>query len=182
MIVFDLNCPGGHQFEVWFRSSKDFEDQTARHEVFCPICGDSNVKKAIMAPNVGVKANQKSSEPTGKTSRNIDQDIDEILDELNDGDIVGEFVDQYSVGLSSLPKELQDELETVLVKVQKHVEKNSEYVGDDFAEEARRIHYGESEGRSIYGEATEAESEELLDEGIDLVPLPLVRKPGPTDA
>jgi hypothetical protein len=182
MIVFDLNCHSGHQFEVWFRSSKDYDDQIARNEVECPICGDCEVRKAPMAPNVGAKTNQKTDKSSVKDSTKISEDIDEILEDLKDGDMIGEYVDQYSVGLSLLPKELQVELETVLVKVQRHVEKNCEYVGEDFAEEARRIHYGEREDRGIYGEATETESEELLDEGINLIPLPLVRKPGPTDA
>lgn len=182
MIVFDLNCTSGHRFEVWFRSSNDFDEQVARHEVECPICGDFQVKKAPMAPNVGLKGNQKSKPALPVDGDTINKDIKEILADEQAGDIAGEFVDQYSVGLSSLPEELQNELEKVLVKVQQHVEKNCEYVGDDFAEEARKIHYGESEGRGIYGEATEGESEELLEEGIDVMPLPLVRKPGPTDA
>lgn len=182
MIVFDLNCTSGHQFEVWFRSSKDFDEQVARREVECPICGDFKVKKAPMAPNVGLKGNQKSEASKQPTHSDLAHELNEIAKEVQDTDVAGEFVDQYSVGLSSLPKELQNELEEVLVKVQKHVEGSCEYVGEEFAEEARKIHYGESEGRGIYGEATESESEELLEEGIDIMPLPLVRKPGPTDA
>jgi len=182
MIVFDLNCRSGHQFEVWFRSSKDFDSQISRNEVECPICGDSHVKKAPMAPNVGVKGNQKSDNSSISLNSPNAHELVERSSDDKDGEIVGEFVDQYSVGLSSLPKDLQNELEKVLVKVQQHVEKNCEYVGENFAEEARRIHYGESEVRGIYGEATDVESEELLEEGIELMPLPLVRKPGPTDA
>lgn len=175
MIVFDLNCTSGHQFEVWFRTSKDFEAQMERHDVECPICGDVRLKKAPMAPNVGVKSNKKTEASRARTAQQIHakHGVD------SDG---GSFVDQYSVGLSTLPRALQTELEKVLVKVQQHVEDNCEYVGENFAEEARRIHYGESEHRGIYGEATEEESEELIEEGIDLMPLPLLRKPGPSDA
>ena len=178
MIVFDLNCNSGHQFEVWFRSTSDFELQMSRHEVECPICGDADLRKAPMAPNIGAKSNQSNTAQGQETHQ---PHHDEVSSTSLENEI-GELVDQYSVGLSSLPPELQAELETVLVKVQQHVESNCEYVGEDFAEEARRIHYGEVESRGIYGEATEVESEELIDEGIDLVPLPLVRKPGPTDA
>ena len=176
MIVFDLNCTSGHQFEVWFRSTNDFDVQMKRREVECPICGDVNLKKAPMAPNIGAKSNQTNDAGTQSEQSHVGEE------KIQNDDDMGEFVDQYSVGLSSLPPELQTELETVLVKVQQHVEDNCDYVGENFAEEARRIHYGETESRGIYGEATEVESEELLEEGIDLVALPLVRKPGPTDA
>ena len=165
MIVFDLVCTSGHRFEAWFRSSEDFAYQKNDHDIGCPICGDTAVKKAIMAPNVSMKGNQTSSSSSQETPF-FDEQVEEV----------------FHVGMASLPKELQTELDTVLAKVQNHVEKNCEYVGDDFAEEARKIFYGESEDRGIYGEASEDESNELLEEGIDVYPLPLLRKPGPTDA
>lgn len=171
MIVFDLNCCNGHTFEVWFRSSADYDEQRTHGEVECPVCGDRDVSKAVMAPNIGAKSNQTSEVAT-------------VAHDTHDADdsMPIEFVDQLSVGLSTLPNELQQELETVLAKVQNYVEGNCEYVGEDFAEEARKIHYGESDARGIYGEASEEESADLLEEGVEIMPLPLLRKPGPTDA
>ena len=69
-----------------------------------------------------------------------------------------------------------------MARVQKHVDENCDYVGSDFPEEARKIHYGETDARGIYGEASEEDASELMEEGIDVMPLPLVRKPGPSDA
>ena len=75
-----------------------------------------------------------------------------------------------------LPQELQDQMEELFAKVQKHVEDNCTYVGTDFSDEARKIHYGESEEKGIYGEATEDETMELMEEGIEVLPLPTRRK------
>ncbi len=168
MIVFDLNCRSGHRFEIWFRSSSDYDQQRHDHDIECPICGDTFVDKAIMAPNVGVKCNQKTE--IGKPQQKPNENQMPLMEEVT------------SVSLPELPKNLQIELDSVLAKVQKHVEDNCDYVGEDFAEEARKMHYGEADKRGIYGEATEEESEELVEEGIDVVPIPLTRKPGPTDA
>ncbi len=167
MIVFDLKCPHGHRFEAWFRSSKDYDEQQAHNEVECPICGQTNVSKAVMAPNVASKGNQRRARlPEENTNSAADP----------------EYIDQLAVGMSSLPQDLQNELEDVLAKVQKHVDENCDYVGSDFPEEARKIHYGETDARGIYGEASEEDASELVEEGIDVMPLPLVRKPGPSDA
>lgn len=162
MIVFDLKCDLGHVFEAWFKSSDLFEKQRALRKVECPYCGSNQVEKAIMSPNISTKANQRAQRTTN-----------EVI-----------FADDESeqVGYTTLPPKLQDELETVLKKVRKHVEENCEYVGSNFPEEVRRIHYGEIPERGIYGEATREESLELLEEGIEVIPVPGIRKPGPTDA
>ncbi|MCH8348056.1 MAG: DUF1178 family protein, partial [Proteobacteria bacterium] len=73
-------------------------------------------------------------------------------------------------------------LETVLLKVREHVEENCEYVGANFPEEVRKMHYGEAPGRGIYGEASREESLDLLKEGIDVIPVPGIRKPRQSDA
>jgi hypothetical protein len=57
MIVFDLRCSGDHVFEAWFGSSAAYDDQRARGLLLCPICGDTDIGKAVMAPNVGAKGN-----------------------------------------------------------------------------------------------------------------------------
>lgn len=166
MINFDVKCKYGHVFEAWFGSSTAFEAQRDAHEIECPICGSNHVAKAIMAPNVGTKSNRK--QPTTR-----------LAPEGGEAE-VGEFTEP--VGLTSLPPKLQNELEHVLNRVRVHVEKTCEYVGADFPEEARKIHYGETPDRGIYGEATIEESEELLDEGIDVIALPMTRKPRLSDS
>lgn len=129
MILYELRCPSDHRFEGWFRNSDAFEAQQTAYEIACPVCGDRQVDRALMAPAVGRKAN-------------------------------------------SLPDPAQ--AITLLRTLRKVVEESHENVGDRFAEEARKIHYGETEQRGIYGQATEEEAEELADEGIEVGRLPWV--------
>ncbi|NVJ71310.1 MAG: DUF1178 family protein [Alphaproteobacteria bacterium] len=143
MIVFDLKCSTGHQFEAWFRSSSAYEDQKAAGLVECPHCGSNDVGKALMAPNVASKGNQKP-EPAPVAASPRDPKMQEVVAEA----------------------------EKVLAKLKDHVETTCDYVGKDFAEEARKIHYGESEERGIYGESTLQETKELLEEGVEIMPLP----------
>lgn len=168
MIVFDLKCNHGHTFEGWFRSSGDFDSQSDSNLIACPACGTSEVGKAIMSPNVATKGNQKialAKKPEAKpvtigearTAMSSDEEITAAI-------------------APDLPQELQDQMEELFAKVQKHVEENCTYVGDDFSEEARKIHYGESDTVGIYGEASEDETLELIEEGIDILPLPSKRK------
>jgi hypothetical protein len=128
MILFDLRCKDGHGFEAWFRDGAAYEDQVAAGDVACPVCGDTEVAKALMAPAV-------SSRPKIDASQAA-------------------------------------EAMRLWRKVQSHIEKNFDHVGPRFAEEARKIHCGESEKRSIYGEATKAETKELRDEGIEVNQIP----------
>lgn len=134
MILYDLKCSNGHQFEAWFRDSGAFDAQCKRGEVECPLCSETDISKAPMAPRVAKSRNREGGEKrAGQVAR-------EILD---------------AVG-----------------KVQKHVEDNCEYVGDNFADEARAIHYGDAEERGIYGEATETDAGELIEEDIPVQRIP----------
>jgi hypothetical protein len=128
MILFDLRCKDGHGFEAWFRDGAAYEDQVAAGGVACPVCGDTEVSKALMAPAV-------SSRPK----------ID--------------------------PAQAAEAMR-LWRKVQNHIERNFDHVGPQFAEEARKMHHGEAEKRSIYGEASMAEAKELRDEGIDVNQIP----------
>lgn len=143
MIVFDLKCNTGHRFEAWFRSSSAYEEQKAVGLVECPHCGSNDVSKALMAPNVASKGNQKS-EMASVASGAGDPKLQEVVAEA----------------------------QKVLAKLKSHVETNCDYVGDKFADEARKIHYGEAEERGIYGESTLQEAKELLEEGVEVMPLP----------
>jgi len=150
MIVFDLKCePKGHVFEAWFGSSEDYESQRQRGLVSCPLCGSGGIDKAVMAPRVGAKSNSKAAGAGGA------QDM--LL-----GDAEG-----------------MKQMLTALAAVQKQMIEHSTYVGDKFADEARAIHLGEADARSIYGKATHAEAASLEEEGIRVMPLPFpVAEPG----
>jgi len=158
MIVFDLKCGNGHVFEAWFASGEEFAAQSHDGEVECPQCGSTRIEKALSAPNVGRKSNQR------------------------EGAISFGAGKREPLGMTRLPRGLQEEFKGVLNKVRRHVEQTCEYVGEAFPEEARKIHYGEAPERGIYGEATLLETEALKDEGIEVLPLPGARKGGPADA
>lgn len=147
MIVFDLQCePIGHRFEGWFGSSADYEDQRARGLVACPSCGSADVGKAVMAPNVGRKGNQMPAPATRQEPT------------------------AQAVANTTLPPEAVAMLKAVAA-MQAEAIKSSTWVGGNFAEDARAMHYGEKDVGAIHGQATLAEARELIDEGIPVAPL-----------
>ncbi len=153
MIVFDLSCEAGHAFEGWFRSSEDFASQKERGLLCCPQCGTAEVIKAPMAPAVPRKGSQQrvdESEPLPAQSG------------------AGEG---QAVSNAPMPPEVQQALEK-LAEAQARALKKSKWVGDKFAEDARAMHYGEREAEAIHGETSVEEAERLLEEGIEVAPLP----------
>jgi hypothetical protein len=150
MIVFDLICrPEGHVFEAWFGSSKDYYSQRERGLVECPLCGAPDIEKAVMAPRVGAKGNQRL--PGARAASDL---------------------------VSSDPEGVKRML-AAMAAAQKKVLEQSEYVGQRFADEARAIHLGDADNRPIHGRATPTETESLIDEGISVAPLPFpVIEPG----
>ena len=148
MIRYQLQCEKEHVFDAWFSNSEAYDKQVKRKLINCPDCGSQDVSKAIMAPNVGVKGNQKDSVPAATESKSTDID----------------------------PKAAaaQREVMAAMRQLRKVVEENAEYVGPRFAEEARKIHYKEAKEQGIYGEATPNDVKELMDEGIDVHPLPIL--------
>lgn len=152
MIVFDLRCrDAGHQFEAWFRSSDDFARQSDAHLLVCPHCGSSEVEKAVMAPSVGRKGNQLA--PIAPPSKEAP------------GAAAG------PAPVATIPPQARA-MFAALMQAQKAALENSRWVGGDFAEEAKAMHYGEREQAPIHGEATPDEVEELLAEGVEIAPLP----------
>jgi hypothetical protein len=152
MIAFDLRCSSGdHRFEGWFGSSAEFDRQKAQGLVACPYCGSADVGKAVMAPNIGRKGNQLSAPAPSP------QSADAALAVSNQPE---------------MPAEIQAAIAEV-AKMQSKMLEKSEWVGRQFAEEARAIHYGESDTRAIHGEATHDEALALHDEGVSIAPLPL---------
>jgi hypothetical protein len=129
VIVYNLRCKNGHEFEGWFRDSSAYDAQADEGKLSCPTCNSRRVEKAIMAPALAA-GKPDFSNPEARKMR------------------------QFMTGL------------------RKYVQDNAEYVGPKFAEEARKIHYGETPDRHIYGETTMEEARELAEEGVDVAPLP----------
>lgn len=150
MIVFDLACTSGHRFEGWFGSSADFEDQRARGLIACPNCGAADVAKAPMAPAVPAKGNQRREAPVPEAS----------LPEA-----------PRPMANTPMPPEMHKAL-TALARAQAETLKNSTWVGDKFAEETRKMHYGERDEAPIHGQASLAEAKALIEEGVPVAPLP----------
>ena len=142
MIRYALCCEAGHIFESWFNNSTAFDRQAARGLVACPMCGSAKVEKAIMAPALGGGREAPAPEPEPEKTPVA-------------------IVSKEEVDLRKKLKELRD-----------HIVKSADYVGEKFPEEARRMHYGEIEHRSIYGEASPDAAKSLAEEGIEFHPLP----------
>jgi hypothetical protein len=163
MIHYQLECAKAHGFDGWFRDSAAFDAQAARGLVECPACGDTSVRRALMTPAVP----KKGREPVAPTPAAAP-----------------------ATGIATAPapapsppaetpvavagERLPDHVRAMLQRVRAEVEKNCDYVGGKFADEARRIHRGETDARGIYGETTPAEAEALADEGIEINRIPWV--------
>jgi hypothetical protein len=154
MILYQLNCDRQHSFEAWFKDGATADRQLKKKTVECPSCGSMKVAKALMAPRVGKKGNSRDLAPV----------------EMPAAPMVP------APAAASKAAMIPAELRQALIEVRKQVEANCDYVGDKFAEEARKIHHGEAEARGIYGEATEAEHEELLEDGIAVARVPWVNR------
>lgn len=152
MILYRLRCSKGHEFESWFKDSKTYERQEKKSLVGCAVCGDAKVTRAPMAPRLGKRG---TSEPVEVTA--------------NAAPVPSPAEQQQ---IAALAQKMPRELREALLKVRAEVEKNCEPVGDRFAEEARKIHYGESDKRGIYGQTTDEEAAALAEEGIEFGRLP----------
>ena len=131
MILYDVICSNDHVFEAWFANSEAFGEQREKGDIACPICGDTDVGKALMAPNISAKKERAAAQATEAA-----------------------------------------EAVKFLYKMREHIEEHCDYVGNRFAEEARKIHHEEVEKRDIYGEATAEEAARLRDEGIEFGEMP----------
>lgn len=147
MIVFDLKCRKNHVFEAYFADTAAYEAQAKGGEVACPVCGDSRVAKAPMAPNIAVGGGgEREAPPKRAPARRPGPPA---------------------------PPEVAQAVAT-LRKMRSFIERHFDHVGGRFPEEARKIHYGEVERRNIYGDATREEVVSLEDEGIEIGEIPWV--------
>ena len=147
MIVYDLNCPTGHRFEGWFGSSEDFANQQQRGLVTCPACGSVEVTKAPMAPAVPAKSNQRAESAPEPTENG-----------------------RHAMAGGRIPPEVQQAMRA-LAEAQAKALAESKWVGENFAQESRAMHYGERELEAIHGKATLEEAKDLLEEGIEIAPV-----------
>jgi hypothetical protein len=159
MIVFDLSCPDAHVFEIWFGSSDDYENQKARGLIACPYCGSTDVGKAVMAPHVGAKGNQRSE------SINLSAPVPAAPS----GPV------PMASGTPS-PEQFKAMVKA-MAEVQAKMLEGSDYVGSNFADEARSMHLGEQDTRPIHGQTTMEEAKALVEEGIPVAPLLLPVRP-----
>jgi hypothetical protein len=172
MIVFDLTCAQGHIFEGWFRDSAAFVVQKDAGDIVCPVCADCAISKAPMAPHLSTRggSDETESQPArvpAAASRSAN------LFPANDRRRREEvFHAPAEAPPSAKAATLAVEAARALRALRDEVAKSCDYVGEKFAEEARKMHYGEAEKRSIYGETTFDEAKELRDEGIEIQPLP----------
>jgi hypothetical protein len=153
MKVLDLQCQHQHSFEGWFASEDDFQSQNTRSLVECPLCGDHQITKMLSAPRLNLSGASQASSDEAQANQ------------------------QPSVAITStssseaavMPKEAQQ----AWLQMVQHVLAHTEDVGGQFAQEARKMHYGETPERAIRGQVSKEETSALLEEGIQVMPLPL---------
>ncbi len=163
MIVFDLRCEDNHVFEAWFQNSEAYETQAKKNQVECPFCGNNNISKSLMSPNIAAKGNVAA----------IDVADFSHIDQLENHMVAASAnVPETMEASADDVKRALDHMHNTMKKYRNHVKKECEYVGDKFAKEARAIHDGDAEVRGIYGEATLKETEDLLNDGVDILPVP----------
>ncbi len=160
MIQYSLICENSHEFDAWFRSASAFDEQVEAGVVTCPVCAVSRVSKALMAPALTKKSNSSGPELAAG-------EVD------GGGRESGKPGSGQSVALSSGHPD-QARLRKVMRTLREKITTEADYVGENFATEARKIHENEAEARSIYGEATPEETASLLEDGIDILPLPIL--------
>jgi hypothetical protein len=153
VILYSLVCHKGHDFESWFANSAAYDKQVKRGLVSCPLCGSAKVEKAIMAPRL---ARKDKSTP-------ILAPAEESAPATAEAPTPVAMISPQEREFRKRLKELRD-----------HLTANADNVGKKFPEEARKMHYGETEHRSIYGEASPQDARELHEEGIEFHPLPVL--------
>ena len=157
MIRYALACDNGHNFESWFPSSTSYDAQAERGLVACPVCGSAKIEKRLMTPALGASKRAAAAGPVSSDPAPSPE----------------------SAPPPAMPPQLaimserEAAMRSMLRAIREHVVKTADYVGPQFADEARKMHYGEIEHRSIYGEANATEARELIDEGIEVHPLPI---------
>ena len=166
MILYNLRCHKDHVFETWFRDSEAYEAQAKAGVIDCPVCGSKKVEKAIMAPRVSKAAGRSRGRAAEPEATAVAASAGTPTGAAAGAGVTGATTKAMREAKQSA------KLREALVELRRQVEANCDYVGPDFAEEARKIHYGETEQHNIYGEASDQEAKELNDEGIEFQRIP----------
>lgn len=145
MISYTLKCDNGHRFESWFQSASAFDTLKGSGHLSCAICGSAKVGKAIMAPSVTASRNKSADTAPAP---------------------------QAPPAVAATPPAMPQEMRVALKKLKEHVEKTSDYVGRDFARQARDMHLGDRPERPIFGEVSPADARTLVEDGVPVLPLP----------
>lgn len=153
MIRYTLRCERDHGFESWFQSSSAYDSQVRRKLVSCPVCNSTKVEKAIMAPQIVSKKGRDNTAPAPAAP--------------------AEVATTESASTPLLMAQ-ERELRAKLKELRDHIVKNADNVGERFPNEARKMHYGDIEHRPIYGEASPEEARSLIEEGVEVAPLPVL--------
>ncbi|WP_119309860.1 DUF1178 family protein [Cohaesibacter haloalkalitolerans] len=171
MIKYSLRCDHDHVFEGWFRNNDDCEAQIRDGRVECPYCASTSIAKSLMAPSVTGTRTQDKGLPVRPGAAHTG---------VASGGAGGNAVVPASVSVSA-PASAEagegpspQQIQQMLRAFRQHVVDNADYVGDKFAEEARKMHFRETEERGIYGEATVDEIKSLSEDGIDCLPMPVL--------
>ncbi len=157
MIHYQLRCQAGHEFDGWFKDAASFEQQAEARFIECPSCGDRQIERALMAPSLGRNRTEPAPANPGPAAA------------------LPASPTTSPAGVAA-GGAMPDHLRAMLQKLRSEVEKNCDYVGGAFADEARKIHRGDSERRGIYGETTPDQAKALADEGVEVSSIPWVRR------
>ena len=159
MIRYALRCDHDHTFESWFQDSAAYDSQAKRKLVSCPVCDSVKVEKAIMAPRIVSKRSRERAEPVPAPASTPAAEAPAPVP---------------ASGSTPLLMAQERELRAKIKELRDHIVKNADNVGEKFPNEARKMHYGEIEHRPIYGEASPEEAKSLIDEGVEVSPLPVL--------
>jgi len=157
MIRYSLRCERDHTFESWFQDSSAYDAQVKRKLVSCPVCTSVKIEKAIMAPRIVGKKGRERAEPVPAAPPTV-----------------ASAPAEAPAASTPLMMAQERELRAKLKELRDHIVQNADNVGERFPNEARKMHYGDIEHRPIYGEASPEEARSLIDEGIEVSPLPVL--------
>ena len=166
MIKFSLGCDKEHEFEGWFSDGDEFSRLKEAGHLTCPVCASEKIEKLLMAPAVQTTKGKEPQQTVQKIQSNETQPA-----------IAASSVSTpapQSAPVATIPDEIQQEVTHQLREIKKKVMDSAENVGDNFGNEARKIHYGETKKRGIYGTSSVEEAAELWEEGIEVIPLPVL--------
>ena len=158
MIRYALACDQGHDFESWFQNSNAYDTQAKRGLVACPTCGSVKVEKALMTPRL----------------KRTDKSRPIVEPEPASSEAAPSAPASEKTTPVAIMSDQEREFRSKLKELREHLTANSDNVGKKFPEEARKMHYGEIEHRSIYGEASPEDAKSLHEEGIEFHPLPVL--------